>query len=78
MTKGNCISCLFWEEGLCDKKRMITKKTDTCSEWVSKNNLIEKEKKQLANSYVPNAWDEWKKKALKKEDQKDKFWEIAR
>lgn len=77
MAKGNCQNCLYWEDGLCDKRREATIRTASCKEWISRDDMKEKEKLQLANSYVPNAWDEWKKKALQAENQKSKNWEIC-
>lgn len=78
MTKNRCVNCLFWQDGLCDKTRNVKSRNDSCKEWISKDNLEEKEKLQLANSYAPNIWDEWKKKALQKENEKQKNWEIIR
>ena len=76
MTKGKCSDCLFWKDGLCDKKRTTTARTDSCNEWISRDNRKEKEKLQLADHYVPNAWDEWKKRILKRQNDQEKNWEL--
>ena len=76
MTEGKCSGCLFWKDGLCDKKRTTTTRTDSCNEWISRSDKKEKEKQQLADHYVPNAWDEWKKRMLKKQDDQKKYWEL--
>ena len=73
----NCVDCLLWKEGLCNKKRIVTKRTDSCKDWVSRSNVKEKEKIQLADSYVPNIWDKWKKEALRRENERQKNWEIS-
>ncbi len=67
MTNHKCHDCLFWEDGMCDKTRNVTSRNYSCDKWVSRNNKKEKEKLQLADSYVPNIWDEWKRKAILKD-----------
>lgn len=76
MTKGKCNECLFWKDGICDKKGKNTTRAYSCNEWISRSNKQEKEKIQLADSYVPNIWDEWKKTMLKKQGDQKSNWEF--
>ena len=49
----------------------------TCPEWMQIDPDGDIEHKQLANSYAPNAWDEWKKNAEKK-NMKEGIWEMPK
>ena len=81
---GICAECYYWDSVNCfcknnhqesDKKSVFA--NDTCNLWkkLKSANDKELERRQLADHYVPNMWDEWKKKALRKESQK-RQWEI--
>ena len=73
MTNKECDNCPKWDQGYC-----IQKEDPECKDWKNEYSKEEIEQMQLADSYVPNAWDSWKKNALKKENQKKKNWEIIR
>ena len=81
---GNCCDCYSWDSvnyQCKSKQQNPLYKTvfadNTCDLWkkLKSANDKEKERRQLADHYVPNMWDEWKKKALLKESQ-NKIWEI--
>ena len=81
---GNCCDCYYWDSVnyLCKNNHQeplhkTVYADNTCDLWkkLKSANDKEKERRQLADHYVPNMWDEWKKKALLKESQ-NKIWEI--
>lgn len=69
MEKKNCVNCKYWEaeENNCQIDGRTVFSDSSCESWRELKNKKDREKNQLANSYVPNIWDAWKKKAVLKD-----------
>ena len=68
MENKTCVNCKYWEadDNNCqiDGKKVYA--DNSCKSWQELKNKKNREKNQLANSYVPNIWDDWKKKTALK------------
>ena len=73
----SCKNCVSFDatNNYCVYQQHKKNPKDSCKAYVNKKDKKEKERFQLADHYVPNIWDEWKRKALLKENAKNN-WEV--
>lgn len=84
MAEKTCHNCGWYERPFgVSKEYCMNPDVDhvmsdgTCPEWEKVDPDGDTEHKQLANSYAPNAWDEWKRNAEKK-NLKEGIWEMPK